>query len=185
MGFRRSIGILPGIAFTVMLSGCGGESDQDRSARDKLADSDQSPVASCGWDAMDALRLNQLSHTDEIDICNTVQGTLGKRPSVALLRKLGKLVIIMQTAGSSDTAKELAYQTMNVIEARGQTQNDIAIAGSMEVIAKIFNGTQGHVTPKDLNIFLRGSGPLARTLNDDGMYSSAALIWEAKKANGE
>jgi hypothetical protein len=41
---------------------------------------------------------------------------------------------------------------MNIVEARGQLHNDTAIADSMETITKIFNGTQGHVTPKDINI---------------------------------
>jgi hypothetical protein len=65
---------------------------------------------------MEGQQLNRLSHIDEADVCNTLQSALGRPPSVALARKLSKLVFIMQVGGSPDAAKELAYQTMNVIE---------------------------------------------------------------------
>jgi hypothetical protein len=73
---------------------------------------------------------------------------------------------------------------MNVVEARGQVANDKAIDGSLEAIQKIFSGSQGHVTPNDLNVFLMSAGPMARTLSDDGLLRMAAVIWEEKKANG-
>lgn len=171
---------------TLTLSACGSvESSQEAQARDKLADANPAPVVSCAWDSMEGQRLNQLSHVDEADLCNAMQSALGRLPPVALARKMSKLVLIMQVGGSADTAKEITYQTMNVVEARGQVENDKAIDGSMEAIAKIFSGSEGHVTPKDLNIFLRSAGPTAMTLTDDGLLRKAAVIWAEKKANGQ
>jgi hypothetical protein len=40
------------------------------------------------------------------------------------------------------------------------------------------------VTPKDLNVALRGPGLNAHTIDQQGMFTVAAIIWEAKKANG-
>jgi hypothetical protein len=171
------------LAATVALSAC--ESDQEPHAKDKLADSNQTPLKSCTWDSVDSLRIKGLSHDDQVSICNTMQIALGRPASVGLARKMSNLVIIMQIGGSADTAKEITYQTMNVVEARGKVDNDKAIDGSMETIAKIFSGSQGHVTPRDLNVFLRSAGPTAKTLSDDGLLRMAAVIWEEKKANGE
>lgn len=173
------------LLLAALLVACSGESDQERQTRDKLADTDQSPVTSCNWENMEKQRINLLSYVDEADVCNTIQSTLGNPPSVALTRRLSKAIFIMQVNGSKDTAKEVAYQIMSVVEARGQTQNEKAIEGSIETVFKIFNGTQGHVTPKDVNVFLRNAGPMAKTLNDDGLIGMAAIIWEEKKAHGE
>jgi len=78
----------------------------------------------------------------------------------------------------------MANQIFNVVEARGKINDDAAIDESFETIQKIFNTTQGHVTPKDLNVALRGSGLNAHTIDQQGMFTVAAIIWEAKKANG-
>jgi hypothetical protein len=182
---RSSFCIALALIATVTMNACSGESSQEALARDKLADSNQTPLKSCTWDSVDGLRIKGLSHDDQINVCNTMQSALGRPASVALARKMSNLVFIMQVGGSSDTAKEITYQTMNVIEARGQVDNDKAIDGSMETIAKIFSGSQGHVTPKDLNVFLRSAGPTATTLSDVGLLRMAAVIWEEKKANGE
>lgn len=84
-----------------------------------------------------------------------------------------------------ESPKDIAYQMMNIVEARGQEEDDKAIYDTFNTVAQIFNGTEGHVTPKDLNIFLRSAGPIAKTLSDDGLISMATVIWEDKKDRGE
>jgi Protein of unknown function (DUF4236) len=100
--------LLIALAVAVTLSACG-ENDQEAEAKDLIADSNQSPVTSCAWDSMEGQRLNRLSHIDEADVCNMLQSALGRSPSVALARKVSKLVFIMQVGGSPDTAKEITY----------------------------------------------------------------------------
>ncbi len=167
------------------LTACGGETEEETAARDKAADTNQSPVSSCDWNDMEKLRLNILSWADEADICTTMQATLERLPSVALVRELSKAVFVMQAAGSKDTSKEIAYQMMNIVEARGKENDNAAIDSTFNTVTKVFNGTQGHVTPKDVNVFLRSSGPMAKTLNDDGIMDMAAVMWEDQKSNGE
>lgn len=179
-----SVGML---ALTLLLSACDGEvgeTDQQKAARDKAADSNQAP-ATCDWKTMEAQRLNLVAWVDEADICNTMQASLGRAPSVALVRMLSKVVFIFQVAGSKDSAKEIAYQAMNIVEVRAQRENDAKISDTFETITKIFNGSQGHVTPKDMNIILRGPGLNPLTIDQQGMFTVAAMISEAKKANGE
>ena len=175
------------LALTFLLGACDGEigeTTQQKEARDKAADSNQSP-ATCDWKTMEDQRLNLVAWVDETDICNTMQSSLGRAPSVALVRKLSKVVFILKVAGSQDSAKEISYQMMNIVEVRGQRESDAAIDETFETIVKIFNGSQGHVTPKDMNIVLRGPGLNPLTIDQEGMFTVAAMISEAKKASGE
>lgn len=77
------------------------------------------------------------------DVCTMMQSSLGHLSSVALLRKLSMVVFIFKVVGSDDSAKEIAYQIMNVVEARGQIDDDAAIDESFETLQKIFNTTHG------------------------------------------
>ena len=181
----KNINLAVALVATFLLTACDGETDQEREAKDKAADANQSPVTSCDWQDMDKQRLNVLSWADEADVCVTMQATLGRMPSVALVRKLSKAIFVMQVDGSKDTAKDIAYQMMNIVEARGKEKSDKMIDSTFETVTKIFNGTQGHVTPKDINIFLRSSGPMAKTISNDGIMGMAAVIWKYKKAHGE
>ena len=181
----KNINLAVTLLAAFLLTACGGETDQEREAKDRVADANQSPVTSCDLNTMDNQRLNILSWVDEANVCATMQAALGRPPSVALVRKLSKAISVMQTTGSKDTTKDTAYQMMNIVEARGKENNDKAIDSTFETITKIFSGTQGHVTLKDINIFLRSAGPMAKTLSDDGLISMAAVIWEDKKAHGE
>jgi len=90
----------------------------------------------------------------------------------------------MSIRGVQDAEPEIAYQLMNIVEARGITNPD-RIMSTFDTVWKIFDGTNGHVTPRDLNITLRSSGPAAHALSDNGLISIGALIWEQKKAAGE
>ena len=90
---------------------------------------------------------------------------------------------LMNIHGLQVSEREIAYQLMNIVEARRITNPDRILA-TFDTVWKIFDGTDGHVTPSDLNIMLRSSGPMARTLSDDGLISMGAVLWEQKKALG-
>jgi hypothetical protein len=171
------------IAAAVLVSGLCISSAQ--TAADEAADTDQTLIRSYEPSEMAKLRIDTLSFTDEAAICKVMRSSLGRFPSVALARALCKAIVVMQVAGDSrEKAKDIAYQMMNIVEARGQ-KDDKAIYGTFNTVTKIHNGTGGHVTPKDLNVFLRSAGPMAKTLSDDGLISMATLIWEEKKDRGD
>jgi hypothetical protein len=74
---------------------------------------------------------------------------------------------------------------MNIVEARGQTDKDDAMYDTFNVVFKIYNGSTGHVTPRDVSMALRAIAPeQAQKISDDGLYSLSAVIQEEKKANG-
>ena len=134
---------------------------------------------------MEKLRMNLLSWDDEAAVCKTMRSSIGRFPTVRLARALCKVIIVMQMNGSKDKPKDIAYQMMNIVEARGQERNDKAIYSTFDTVTKIFNGSEGHVTPRDLNVFLRSTGPMAKTLSDEGLMHMAAVIQEDKKGRGE
>jgi hypothetical protein len=91
----------------------------------------------------------------------------------------------MSIHGFKGSVPDVAYQLMNIVEARG-IKNPDRIMNTFDTVWKIFSGTDGHVTPRDLNIKLRSAGARAHTLSDDELISTATtVIWEQKKANGE
>ena len=173
----------------IMLASCGAETTEKKAAdegADKAADVDQSPLSSCEMSEMAKLRVDVLSYADEAAVCRAMQSGMGRLPSVALARAMCKTIAIMQAVyGDKDSPKDVAYQMMNIVEARGQEKDDKAIHDTFNTVAQIFGGTEGHVTPKDLNICLRSAGPIAKTLNDDFLMNMATLIWEDKKSRGE
>ncbi len=105
-------------------------------------------------------------------------------PQTRVLRTVFKAAALIEIRDRNRKPGETAYQLMNAVEARG-IDDPQRVIDTMEVVVKIFNGTQGHVTPRDLNVMLRSAGLLSHTLSDDGIYSMSALLWDEKKARGE
>lgn len=135
---------------------------------------------------MDALDVDMLSHEDEATVCQTIQNSIGHVPSIKIAKELATAMSAMQMKGDKTPIGDQAYQYMNIVEARGQTDNDDAMYDTFNAVFKIYNGSSGHVTPRDVNMALRAMAPgLAQKLNDDGLYTLAAVIQEEKKASGE
>lgn len=172
------------VSIVLLLAACSEKDSQERQLKDNLADADQSPVTSCNWSDMEKQRIDILSWVDEGYVCSTLQSAIGHPPTIALTRKLSKVIFVMRAGGIQGSVKDVAYQIMNIVEARGQENNNQEIDGTLETVLKIFNGTQGHVTPSDINLTLRSSGDLAKTISDDGVINMAVLIWEEKKGRG-
>ena len=149
-------------------------------------DSNNSPVASCRWADLKDVVVSMESVNAEA-LCRTMQITLNRFPPIALARKLSKLIFVIQvdTEGKGPSPKELSYQIMNVVEARNVTDNDAAIDETFDTLAKVYSGTQGRITPRDINIELRHAGVIATTINQDGIFGLAAVMLQAKKARGE
>ena len=146
-------------------------------------DENSTQVKSCDWNKVrdDIGELSGVSWENQAVICREMAASLGRLPPVGLLRLLGKVTFVLRAAGSSDSTKEIAFQVMNVVEARSQT-TDAQIKETFETLVKIYNGTNGRVTPKDVNRNLRAMGPGAKKIGQQGLFSMAALIWEDKKS---
>ena len=135
---------------------------------------------------MSVLALDTLSHDDEATICQAIQQSIGRVPSARIAKELAMAVSNMQMKGDKTPVGDEAYQYMNIVEARGQTADDAKMYDTFNVVFKIFSGTMGHVTPRDINMTLRAMAPeQARKISDDGLYEFAAVIQEQKKAEGK
>jgi hypothetical protein len=146
----------------------------------------QSSPAVCESAQMDAQGVAHVSWKDAEQICNVMAASLGHQPSIRLLQTMDKMMFGFKLQGFNDSPKEIAYQVMNVIEERGQVNgDDESMIRTMNIIFKCFNGSQGHVTPKDFNINLRAMGSHAADVSDDFLYTMSALIQEDKKSRGQ
>lgn len=175
----RTIGAAALVALA--LGGCG-----DDAGRASVAKAPDLPARlACTEDGVKPYRHDMLSISDEIEVCNAIQASQGGVPSVQFFQDVSKAVAAFKVKGSKDDAREISYQLMNVIEARGQSGADDATKfKTIDMVFKMYNGWNGRITPRDVNIFLRNSGPLANTLSDDGLVRSMALVMESKKSVG-
>lgn len=146
-------------------------------------DINPAPVKSCDWNKVrdETGELAGVSWQDQAAICKEMASSLGRLPPIGLLRVLAKVTFILRSAGSTESHKDIAFQAMNVVEARNQT-TDIQINETFNTLTKIYNGTNGRVSPKDMNRILRAMGPRARKIDEQGMFSIAAMIMEDKKS---
>ena len=69
-------------------------------------------------------------------------------------------------------------------EARGEANKPKRAMQTFEMIFKIAEVTAGRVTPTDIDEFLRHSGPMAKTLSDQGIEDMAFLMDEQRKEGG-
>ena len=128
-----------------------------------------------------------VSQQEGAAMCRTMSKFLGHAPSQKLLGTMEKMLFGFRGAyGFNEPAKDFAYQVMGVIEARRQVEaSDGVMINTMDVITRCYSGSDGHVTPRDLNIELRAAGEMGASMSDDGVYGLAVLIQENKKRHGE
>ncbi|REG57629.1 hypothetical protein B0G80_0253 [Paraburkholderia sp. BL6669N2] len=169
------------VAALAVLSACDSSNSTEPTAAPK-----PTTLTACDWDQMELLDVKTLSHADAVTVCQTIQNSLGHVPSLRIAKELATAMSAMQMKGDKTPISDQAYQYMNIVEARGQTDSDDAMYDTFNVVFKVFNGSMGHVMPRDLNMALRAMAPQqARKINDDGIYTLGAVIQEEKKANGE
>jgi hypothetical protein len=72
---------------------------------------------------------------------------------------------------------------MEIVDARGLSDPG-RMKDTLDIAYKAYVGSNGRVTPKDLNVMLRQSG-LGETISDQGLYGLAAMISVEKRNRGE
>jgi hypothetical protein len=186
-----------GVLFFVIVSGLfflGGFDDKKDAASSSSPPADTvqvvdnaTPLQSC---ALGNVRLPDVSGTTQADmegICNEISLTLGgKTPSSHFLVETAKAAFVLRAHGYDVPSKDIAYQLMNIVEARGQADasEDVKFK-TMDAVVKMYVAWNGHITPQDVNAFLRSAGESAHTLSDDGLTSMMAVVLEQKKEAGE
>jgi hypothetical protein len=90
----------------------------------------------------------------------------------------------MKVNNHTTNTSETAYQYMRIVESRGQLTNDVAMMNTFNVVFKINSGSNGRVTPRDLNRMLSDMGSTATRLSDDGLINLGAMISVQKREVG-
>jgi hypothetical protein len=179
------VGIVLQTTFAIFtLAGCG-KSTEEKNAHESALNSDSTILSSCSMESVTPFSIATLSRADTSNICEKMNGTLGKPPSVRLLRELSKTVSTLHMIGRSSDPIGDAYQFMRIVQSRGQLKSDDAMIGTFNIVFKIVNGTDGRVKPKDVNITLSQLGRGAETISDEGLVKTAALLSVMKQDKGE
>ena len=127
-----------------------------------------------------------IANEDAEILCSYLRASIGGDPPTREFTQLLKAAAILPIGDAHipDTPVNLGKALVDVAESRG-LQNDPGWAvDTFETVFKIAGGTAGDVTPRDINVMLRSSGPMAKTLSDDGLMSMAAVLREQKKESG-
>jgi hypothetical protein len=143
------------------------------------------PLKSCSdWKIVSSAMegIPTVSWSDGGRICDLASQSLDRPIPIGVFRALLKGASIINVRGGGDTEK-IAYQLVELIEARGITEPKRMVE-TIDIAVRAFNGSNGRVTPKDLNVMVRQSG-IGHTLSDDGLFNFAALISIRKRRNGE
>lgn len=80
------------------------------------------PLQSCSLGEVALPEVSGTAASDWEGICNEIQLAQGKPPSSHLLVMTAKAAFVFRTHGYDAEPKVIAYQLMNIVEARGQAQ---------------------------------------------------------------
>jgi hypothetical protein len=160
------------------------KSTTDESANIVDLDNSNEPVKSCEWMNMSSVMKDILivDWSTGSKICELAANSLGRPIPTGVFRDLLKAAGILHVKGAGETDK-IAYQLIEIIEARG-ISDPKRMKDTLEIAFKAYTGSNGRVTPKDLNVAVRQSG-LQTTLSDEGLFGLAAMISVQKRNNGE
>jgi hypothetical protein len=153
-------------------------------AEDSALDQSLETVNSCDPlklpSAMEGILI--VSWSEGSRICRVTTESLGRPITVGVFRAFLKIASVIKYKDGGELDK-IAYQLAEIVEARGMSEPK-RMLDTLEIAMKCFNGSNGRVTPKDLNVALRQSGQ-ARTLTDGDIYTVAAVISVRMRNNGE
>lgn len=100
-------------------------------------------VKSCSFDEMLSVTKSvpTVAASDAAAICETITNSLGHKPQMNVLQAALMATSLMSIRGLKASEPEIAYQLMNIVEARGITNPDRTIS-TFDTVLKIFRGDQ-------------------------------------------
>jgi len=171
--FMRSV-----IAFFILLGPALAQGETS------ALDDSTEPLKSCEWTTMSSVMegIQLVSWSSGSRICELATNSLGRPIPIGVFRFLLKAAGVLHIKGAGE-ADKIAYQLTEIIEARGITDPK-RMKDTLDIAFKAYTGSNGRVTPRELNVAIRQSG-LGRTLSDEGVFGLAAMISVRKRNNGE
>jgi hypothetical protein len=156
----------------------------DEKQRQQALDVSTDPLESCDYKLVPSLMggIDLVSWSDASKVCELAKSSLQLPIPIGVFRFLLNAAGLLHIKGAGEL-DQIAYQIIEIIDARDLTDPQ-RMKDTIDIVFKAYTGSNGRVTPKDLNVAIRQS-KMGRTLSDKGLYGVAALISVQKRNKGE
>jgi hypothetical protein len=136
---------------------------------------DFTPIPKCE-DISYSASIAVFSKADAVGHCRAMEKVLeGVR--VEDLREFENFAYVLSHYGYKvGQYDQIVRELVEIVRLRGLYNKHEGWHSTVEVVFKGFEGTNGDVTPYTVMTFLKGAGQFAKTLSDDGLINTIALI---------
>jgi hypothetical protein len=136
---------------------------------------DFTPVPKCE-DVSYTASISVFSKADAVGHCRSMEKVLeGVR--VQDIRAFETAAYILSRSGYHDGQyDQIIKELVEIVRLRGQYDKPDKWDSTLNVVWKGFEGTKGDVSPYTIRTFLKGAGPMAKTLSDDGLVNMIAVM---------
>jgi hypothetical protein len=128
----------------------------------------QTPITQCE-NLPPSTSIEVFSNLTTIAVCREVLGIL-EGVTIENLRDFEKAAVVFSAKGyRPGEYKRIAAELVDIIRLRGLYNKRDRWGSTIDIVWKAFAAFNGVVTPYDIDEILRASGPMAKTLSDDGL----------------
>jgi hypothetical protein len=145
---------------------------------------DFTPVAKCE-DISFSASISVFSKADAVGHCRSMEKVLeGVR--VQDIRTFETVAYVLSRNGYHDAQyDQIVKELVEIVRLRGQYDKPDKWESTINVVWKGFEGTNHDVTPYTVRTFLKGAGPIAKTLSDEGLIHMIAYMHVAHQQGDE
>jgi hypothetical protein len=145
---------------------------------------DQTPVTDC--DSLSATApIEVFSRSDAIPLCRQVLRVL-EGVTVDDLRTFEKAAYLFSRYGyEAGNYAQITAELVDIIRLRGLYNQQPRWRPTIDVALKSYQAFNGIVTPRDIISLLKSSGPMAKTLSDDGLTGMIILLKEQRQQGND
>ncbi len=131
---------------------------------------DQTPITRCE-DLPASAHIEVFSRSETKEVCLEVSRIL-EGVTVDDLVTFEKASFLLSVKGyKKDDYKQITAELVDIIRLRGLYDKQPRWKPTLDLVYKSYVAFNGIVKPSDIDLFLRGAGPMAKTLSDEGLLS--------------
>jgi hypothetical protein len=136
---------------------------------------DFTPVPKCE-DISFSASISVFSKADAVGHCRAMEKVLeGVR--VQDIRTFETAAYVLSRKGyHEDQYDQIVMELVEIVRLRGQFDKPDKWEPTLNVVWKGFEGTNHDVTPYTVRTFLKGAGPMAKTLSDEGLINMMSYM---------
>ena len=133
------------------------------------------PIVSCD-DLTITDTIEQLSRSDTVTICREMLKVL-EGVKVSNVREFSTVVFLFALKGYEEGRHaQIASELVDIIRLRGLLDRPTRWEENNNLVWQGWQVTDNLIGPSEVQAFLRGSGPMAETLTDDGLEKMIILM---------